>query len=622
MRRSLLLQLGLLLFSIYLILLFGRSTSADPALPLPTLPICGDESDSPLTLNCPDLSPLVDVQLYKVPGNDMIDVNFDFVYREAGFNNELGLFYVDDQAGNIGNLQPGDPAYYAAALSQATIIFPSGAHPYTPDVSLPLTSGRLMVFFIVQNDTVANFLANNPTNDPLGAPLAFFSMDELNTDGTTDHFVGFQNDISEYSQFGFEDETGGGDNDFDDVVYTIAPPPIPVLIDHDGDGLPDLWEINGVDTDLDDIPDLDLQAMGAISTTKDIFIWIDWLEAVDHSHRPSTEAIDLVKAAFAAQGIQLHVHFGSAIPETTALQEVIDFSLDTNTSQLTLDVSKIKALREQYFLGNGNHPGRASVYHHVLAVHDIGQQPSICSLLAYTTPAGWAIGSDFVIGLNRARERGELTPTLEALVFMHELGHTLGLGHGGVKLENGLWVPDHTDYKPNHLSIMNQAFAVWDQQGLTVDGVSGVLDFSIFSPADIPSINELNLTESGGLNSTNPEVSKYSTKWFCGLNDFNGETVANANSPIDWNCDGDTNDSNVQANINKSTLPQCSVQFESELSTSNEWQHLSFTNGTIGTIPNIIPEFPAQITIDHPGQELPFEYLLEPDSVYLPLIGR
>src|SRR5690606_16981982 len=96
-----------------------------------------------------------------------------------------------------------------------------------------LAEGDILAFFIIQNSTVANFIANNPENNINGSPLAFFSIDSLNPDNI-DHFVGFQHTGGIYTEFGFEDITGGGDLDYDDVVYTIAPPLQPSLIDSDG----------------------------------------------------------------------------------------------------------------------------------------------------------------------------------------------------------------------------------------------------------------------------------------------------------------------------------------------------------------------------------------------------
>ncbi len=190
--------------------------------PLPRMPICGDQdgSESPLVFNCTEFIPAGNVQTFQVPNAGPVELRLDFVFREAGFNNEFGLIVVDDPSGSVGGLPPGTPGYYAAAFARARVIFPSGSTAFTPDVTLSLNGGDFLMFFIIQNNTLANLLANNPNNLPNRTPLAFFSLDALNPDNF-DHFVGFLNTVNNYTQFGFEDLTSGGDQDFDDIVYNI-----------------------------------------------------------------------------------------------------------------------------------------------------------------------------------------------------------------------------------------------------------------------------------------------------------------------------------------------------------------------------------------------------------------
>ena len=61
-------------------------------------------------------------------------------------------------------------------------------------------------------------------------------------------------------------------------------------------------------------------------------------------------------------------------------------------------------------------------------------------------------GNDFVVTLGGLDEWGSRTV---ACTFMHELGHNLGLGHGGNRPDG---LPDHTNYKPNYISVMNYGF--------------------------------------------------------------------------------------------------------------------------------------------------------------------
>src|SRR5215211_3038913 len=87
-------------------LLFGLAplmhpVYADPNLPLPRIPICGDQdgSEVPFSFHCPDFAPSTNVKTYQVPGTGEQDFAFDFIFREATLNNELGFFKVDSASG-------------------------------------------------------------------------------------------------------------------------------------------------------------------------------------------------------------------------------------------------------------------------------------------------------------------------------------------------------------------------------------------------------------------------------------------------------------------------------------------------------------------------------------------
>jgi len=193
------------------------------------MPICGDQDGSvTLVLNCTRLSITPDVQLYRVPGSGPVAVLFNFVFRQATYNNELALYPVDNSAGAIGALNPGDPGYLAAAWQRAQVIFASGSDANTPDTTLQFNGGDLLVYFIVQNSTLSTLMTNNPNNQLGTYPLAFFSLDRLNPDAV-DHLVGFGNATDGYSQFSFEDFTSGGDRDYDDIVFDITPPLQPLI---------------------------------------------------------------------------------------------------------------------------------------------------------------------------------------------------------------------------------------------------------------------------------------------------------------------------------------------------------------------------------------------------------
>jgi Tol biopolymer transport system component len=108
-------------------------------------------------------------------------------------------------------------------------------------------------------------------------------------------------------------------------------------LDPDGDAIPTVWEVNGLDVDGDGVVDVDLAAMGADPMRKDLFVEIDCLfsdgnsdgdfnDPEDHNHCPSQDALNDIVKVFAnapldnpdgSVGIQLHVdigiHYGAGV---------------------------------------------------------------------------------------------------------------------------------------------------------------------------------------------------------------------------------------------------------------------------------------------------------------------
>jgi hypothetical protein len=232
-------------------LLIVRPGWTDPMVPSATrLPICGDQGDGTARTQCPDLTPIPDIETFQLPGHGPLDVTFDFVFAEVSAPNELGFFRVDDVNGTVGRMSPAEPGYLAAALSRATILFPAGSTPAAAPVTVRLNGGDILVFFIVHNGSLADLLASNPTNDLAREPLAFFSLTRLNPDPDTpfggDHLLAYRGASAAITQFAFEDLTGPfSDWDFDDVVYTVSvnlEPPACDGADSDGDGVTDVCD--------------------------------------------------------------------------------------------------------------------------------------------------------------------------------------------------------------------------------------------------------------------------------------------------------------------------------------------------------------------------------------------
>ncbi len=170
----------------------------------------------------PQITQLDDLgEVLVVPGNPSERVNMvvQWTVREADFNNEVGFFLVD-ALGGVEGIAPGEPGFAEAALSSPSrqTLFNSGNQAGNWR-EFTVAGGSRLGFYLIQNNTSANWLENNRQNQGQSG-LAFFSLKGANPDNF---------DHSQSSHLGrgiwrlnWEDLTGGGDQDFNDVVFNIA----------------------------------------------------------------------------------------------------------------------------------------------------------------------------------------------------------------------------------------------------------------------------------------------------------------------------------------------------------------------------------------------------------------
>ena len=292
--------------------------------------------------------------------------------------------------------------------------------------------------------------------------------------------------------------------------------------DSDGDGLPDSWEQDGLNVNGQF---LDLPAMGADPHHKDVFVEIDHMDAPNLA--PLPDAMAIVEKAFAdapvenpdgATGINLHIDYGPEAPifygspktfgtisraDTLPLQSPLGTSVgSTNAGIGDYDWSDFDAIKAQHF-----DRVRTGVFHYAIFGSAFGGTYSSMAGIARATP-----GSDIAFALSSIGGAPNRS-VQQAGTFMHELGHNLGLRHGG---------GDDVNFKPNYLSVMNYYF----QFGVPISGGGVKFDYShsALSPLD-----ENHLDEPGGIGTTDPTI------YFCPNGQF--RTVTNGSS-IDWNCNG------------------------------------------------------------------------------------
>jgi hypothetical protein len=144
----------------------------------------------------------------------------------------------------------------------------------------------------------------------------------------------------------------------------------------------------------------------------------------------------------------------------------------------------------------------------------------------------FGIGADsFVVTLGRWADHG--SSDAKVGTFIHELGHNLGLGHGGNDLI--------TNYKPNYTSVMNYFFQV---SGVPQSGGRPAL-YS-YSRYKLPTVDETALDEGHGVASD--RAGEFLARWFC-PDDTIRQSTTPLSGPVDWNCDGSTSGT-VRTDVN------------------------------------------------------------------------
>ena len=367
--------------------------------------------------------------------------------------------------------------------------------------------------------------------------------------------------------------------------------------DDDGDGLVNVWETDGI-RDCEGTMLLDLPGMGASPDHKDLFVELDWLDG----REPSARAIQTVKDSFAAapidaggianpdglRGIRLWVDTGGLTDSSGALvgddfgggteipvadipdpagQFIPPLSEGVGGLPYTVDIDG-NGQTDFYEVKRRNFDLiRTRVFRYSISARardEVGNQ----------YPGGQAeLGGDDSVGFS-----------LLPVVLMHELGHNLGLDHGG---DEGL------NCKPNHVSIMNYALVggiprrSMDAQVQDIDN-DGDLDARIldFSPPRFPGgrgaapifaegdgLVESTLSETRVLD---PTDTANATRYF---NDAGEGRDLNLDEQPNWN-GGTVSDDTVSQDINASSeVPGCDSAPEVGLSTlggHDDWGALQF----------------------------------------------
>jgi hypothetical protein len=354
----------------------------------------------------------------------------------------------------------------------------------------------------------------------------------------------------------------------------------PDLEDTDGDAIFDEWETSGIDVDggADDLEPndlgVDVRGMPIVldPMKKDILVEIDYFDCDqpegdcdsgdNHSHNPRTDALTAVVDAFAnasevdnpdgTGGVNLWIVRDQALSH----QQFCDLDEDCFDALKAANLGPAGT-------SDAARTARSLIFHYNLWVHlkgpktnSTGESDGGCD---NTSTPRW--GDDFVVSLGaRSVPNGDLSD--QGGTFMHELGHNLGLCHGG---------QDDTNCKPNYLSVMSYAFQT---RGLLP---TGAFDYSHEA---LPPLDETMLDETDGIQDGTLWT------WFGPRQDVDGDGngdwlfgVGNGQVNWNWSFDGSgapTFQNNVAADVNNLGIRGCQASAGETLAGADDWGNLIF----------------------------------------------
>ncbi len=364
-----------------------------------------------------------------------------------------------------------------------------------------------------------------------------------------------------------------------------------ILPDRDGDGLLDTWEINGIDGDGDG--NVDFTLPNANPDHRDLYVEVDAM----NGRAPAAGTLNAVVASFAnapvmnpdgQTGITLHLQLDElTVTPTVAWTYPAPLPLTCpNGPGFPPEFCTFKAARFGT-LCERQDPNSAAVLAAKALTHRYGV---FADRLGMTTISGLGElpGNDFIVTLGAWPQAPTalIQQQREQGVFMHELGHNLGLHHGGA-------ITDSIPGKPNYHSVMNYSWTVpayVATQGAY--GGSWILDFSA---AVWPSLDELALNEPPGIGGHVGHTVPAGPIYMALLPNGSVQSFAALvpeNGPVDWNRNGVATNLGVAINVNQ--LPGANPQSPAGefLCGHDDWSavrlplrgHPNFGNGVSGLV--------------------------------------
>ena len=272
------------------------------------------------------------------------------------------------------------------------------------------------------------------------------------------------------------------------------------------------------------------------------------MESTNRGILPNRRALEKIVEAFANKGIGVHFDVGDLFDRSPGSRPS-NYDLSDGDHQVpwtsNIGFSDVYQYKEDHLPRHRN-----QIFYYVLFANKQTGNPSGQAEIR---------GNDMVISLGEifnSNHTEVLILNIQAVVTMHELGHNLGLLHGGNTWEN---------YKPNYYSVMSYVYSI---AGLPLSGSAEGRYYRSLSYSNVRLIDLVN--------------SPYSESFQIDFSDGLGPDLHESNlnesegigrelGAIDWNTNSRSNESGLAHNIN----PQDSTNL-SILRDYDDWANLYF----------------------------------------------
>jgi len=357
------------------------------------------------------------------------------------------------------------------------------------------------------------------------------------------------------------------------------------------------------------------------SKQKDIYVEVDWMTG----QNPSPKALEDVVTAYLKHGIHLHIQAGEIPPPnggdpspSSGDMGIHDCDVVISTSPngspgacstSTTNAESYVSIKQNFFGTAAERSGNTTICPSSALPTSPGN-PAVTNANSYNCltakrqvfhyatfdnyqwgniqSGGWSeiMGNDLLVSLGNFHNGvGNIDQQESSL--MHELGHNLGLSHGGMPPPTGN--EDDDNCKPNYLSIMSYTYEYrssdicrpldYSDRNLTSSGLNEkLLNDTIESSDPYPSNNPpppANTTS--GQPSSCPTSGERPIWWSLPSGTV---TFGHTGTTEDWNANGISSAHYIQ-NINKLGITGCNTSMNSTLGSFDDWHYILNGNSAI-----------------------------------------